>query len=375
MKSYFIIIFLTAVVLSFTMYECNSSYAKMQLTNNDDNEFINKQKILLGKYLFFDRRLSANNTKSCGTCHNPAFAFTDGYKRSLGAYADLHQRNTAPLFNLAQVKFLTAADSSLHTAFQQMDNPLFNTHPVEMGAGIQEQKLFVKLMGDPLYKTFFANCFPAEKNAVNWVNIKTAVSNFVNMIVSYDSPFDKYQRGDSNALSITQKKGKQLFYSAALQCTQCHGGQNFSTSAVTDKENDTIFYFNTGLYNVDNKSEYPNYDEGLYEHTNNVKDKGKYKVPTLRNLAFTAPYYHDGSAASLMEVINNYAAGGRKIMVGQDKGNGAKNKYKHPLIKGFIISENEKKDIINFLLALSDSALVKNPAYQNPFAEDETKNK
>ncbi|MFZ1304283.1 MAG: cytochrome-c peroxidase, partial [Ferruginibacter sp.] len=115
------------LLLGQTIYSC---------TNNSKNETlasVDSVKIELGRYLFFDRRLSVNNTRSCATCHNPQFAFTDGYKRSLGVYADLHQRNTQPLFNLSYLKYFTAADSTLHSPLQQMDNPLFNNHPAEMG--------------------------------------------------------------------------------------------------------------------------------------------------------------------------------------------------------------------------------------------------
>ena len=127
------------------------------------------------------------------------------------------------------------------------------------------------------------------------------------------------------------------------------------------------------MYNLDGKGAFPEYDQGLYEHTKNKNDIGKFRVPTLRNLAFTAPYFHDGSAASLQEVIDHYASGGRKIVDGVYKGNGNTNPNKHPLINGFNISSKEKIDLIEFLLSLSDSNFIKNPIYQNPFGADETK--
>ena len=105
-------------------------------------------KIQIGRFLFFDRRLSVNNTRSCATCHNPQFAFTDGYKRSLGVFADLHQRNTQPLFNLSFLKYFTAADSTLHSSLQQMQNPLFNEHPAEMGVKGNEENILQKIKAD-----------------------------------------------------------------------------------------------------------------------------------------------------------------------------------------------------------------------------------
>jgi cytochrome c peroxidase len=109
------------------------------------------------------------------------------------------------------------------------------------------------------------------------------------------------------------------------------------------------------------------------ELTKQKQDMGKYRVPTLRNLAFTAPYFHDGSAASLADVVDHYASGGRIIADGIYKGNGNKNKYKHKFIKGFTISTNEKLDLIAFLISLGDSNFIKNKNYQNPFGADETK--
>ena len=325
----------------------------------------------LGRYLFFDRRLSVNNTRSCATCHNPQFAFTDGYKRSLGVFADLHQRNTQPLFNLTYLKYFTAADSTLHSAFQQMENPLFNDHPTEMGVKGNEEKILQKINADENYRQQFASI----NKAISWMNIKIAISSFINSLYSGSSPYDKFKKGDSTALSSSQKTGMQLFFSAELKCASCHGGFNFSASSLKDEKGDTLYYFNTGLYNIDGKGGYPIYDEGLYQITNNKTDKGKFRVPSLRNLAFTAPYFHDGSAASLTEVVDSYVNGGREIQQGIYKGDGSKNPYKHPLINGFSISETDKINLISFLQSLSDTGFINNPPYQNPFSGDETKKK
>ncbi len=341
-------------------------------TNRNETSVITDSvKIELGRYLFFDRRLSVNNTRSCATCHNPQFAFTDGYRRSLGVFADLHQRNTQPLFNLAYLKYFTAADSTLHSPLQQMENPLLNDHPAEMGVKGNEEKILQKIKADENYRHFFSSV----KTEISWAGIKKFISLFINSISSTNSPYDKFKQGDSTALTASQKRGMQLFFSAELKCATCHGGFNFSTPSITDEKADTVYYFNTGLYNTDGKGAYPAYDEGLYQFTKNKTDMGKFRVPSLRNLAFTAPYFHDGSAASLTEVINSYAGGGRKINEGIYKGDGSKNLYKHPLISGFSISEADKKNLISFLQSLSDTSFIINPAYQNPFTGDETKKK
>ncbi len=325
----------------------------------------------LGRYLFYDRRLSVNNTRSCGTCHNPQFAFTDGYKRSLGVFADLHQRNTQPLFNLQYFKYFTAADSTLHSPLQQMDNPLFNTHPAEMGVKGNEGIILKRIKDDAVYKKLFKD---AGVN-ISWINIKAAISAFILHLQSFNSPYDKFIKGDSAALNLFAKKGMQLFFYPDFKCATCHGGANFSSPSIINDKGDTLFYFNTGLYNTDGKGGYPAYDQGLYQLTKNEKDMGKFRVPTLRNLVFTAPYFHDGSTASLNDLIDMYAAGGRKIAQGINNGNGIKNPYKHSAVNGFHISAADKINLVNFLLSLSDSSFINNPQYQNPFTEDETKKK
>jgi cytochrome c peroxidase len=167
----------------------------------------------------------------------------------------------------------------------------------------------------------------------------------------------------------------QLFFSPELKCMSCHGGFNFSAPSITNDKGDTLFYFNTGLYNIDGKGAYPASDQGLFQLTKNPADMGKFRIPSLRNLVFTAPYFHDGSAASLTEVIDSYAAGGRKITTGLYSGDGRKNPFKHPFINGFSISAPDKINLICFLQSLSDSTFINNPNYQNPFAGDETKKK
>jgi cytochrome c peroxidase len=328
-------------------------------------------KIELGRYLFFDRRLSVNNTRSCATCHNPQFAFTDGYKRSLGVYADLHQRNTQPLFNLAYLKYFTAADSTLHSSMQQMNNPLYNDHPAEMGVKGNETSILEKITTDKMYQQLFA----AVQKEISWLNIKQAISSFINSIYSGNAAYDHFQKVDSSALTTSQKKGLQLFFSDELKCASCHGGFNFSSPTVTNEKGDTVYYFNTGLYNVDGKGAYPAYDEGLFHLTKSKTDKGKFRVPSLRNLVFTAPYFHDGSAATLTDVIENYTAGGRKLQQGIYAGDGTVNPYKHAFISGFSISAADKINLISFLQSLSDTGFISNPAYQNPFTGDETKKK
>ena len=218
-----------------------------------------QNQITTGRYLFYDRRLSANNTRSCGTCHNPVYAFTDGYKRSLGIYADLHKRNTQPLFNLSYFKYLTAADSSRHTIVQQINNPLFNEHPTEMGVKNNEEIILKKIKKDSLYKALFKK----EDKEISWNNIKNDICTFVESINSFNAPYDRYMAGNKNALTTSEIEGMNLFFSPQLKFFTCHGEKNFSTPIQLEDKQE--YFFNTGLYNVYGQNNYPLYDNGLYE--------------------------------------------------------------------------------------------------------------
>jgi cytochrome c peroxidase len=330
---------------------------------------VQQQLVNTGRHLFYDRRLSVNNTRACGSCHAQEFSFTDNYVRSIGALGDLHQRNARPLINLTLNRYLTAADSSLTSLLQQMDNPLFNTHPVEMGMKGNEAAVLQKIKADTLYRQLFAAAFPGNSNPFTINNIKNAIAAFEQSITACNAPYDAFMAGNKAALTAQQLQGRALFFSDSLQCGSCHGGKNFSEPLQSGGA--INFYQNTGLYNLNNK--YPAADQGLFEKTGNENDKGKFRIPTLRNLQFTAPYYHDGSALSLEEVIKNYERGGRYIATGSNKGDGKMNPYKSPLIRGFAITLQQRQALISFLYALTDSTVLTNPAYANPFTEDETK--
>lgn len=331
---------------------------------SENNFSVEKEE--LGRYLFYDRRLSVNNTKACATCHAQEFAFTDRYNRSIGALGDLHQRNSRPLFNLVLNTYLTAADSTLHFPEQQIVNPMFNAKPVELGWTGNEKLLVSKIGKESIYQRLFAKAFPKEKNPVTVQNIQKSITSFIKNIFSFSSSYDRHLAGDSNALNESEKRGQALFFSDSLRCTACHGGINFNHPKGND-------FFNIGLYNLQGNGNYPGYDQGLFELTNNIADMGKYKVPTLRNLIFTAPYFHDGSAQSIEDVIKVYEQGGRKIDSGIYKGDGRMNPYKSSLISGFKLNSQQRIDLINFLFSLTDSSVIKNPAYSNPFHYDETK--
>jgi cytochrome c peroxidase len=148
----------------------------------------------------------------------------------------------------------------------------------------------------------------------------------------------------------------ELFYSERLECFHCHGGFNFTDSSRHGEYNPTALpYHNTGLYNEDGKGAYPAGNAGVYDVSGDARDMGRFRAPTLRNIAVTAPYMHDGSIATLGGVLDHYAAGGR-----------AHSKLTSEFIPGFIISDTEKADVIAFLQSLTDETVLKDPRLGPP---------
>jgi cytochrome c peroxidase len=250
---------------------------------------------------------------------------------------------------------------------------MFRSHPVELGWAGNEEKILSRLKADSFYARRMKLLFPQSSDPFRIEHIQYCIASFVKTIMSFDSPFDRFSKGnDLNALTAAQKRGMELFFSEKLACSHCHGGINFATPTVKNTSLQITYYFNTGLYNIGGNGNYPSYDPGLFEYTKKPEDMGRFRVPTLRNLAFTAPYFHDGSAASLSEVLLTYEAGGRKIEHGPLAGDGRANPYKSTLIGGFRLTSQERNDLESFLLSLSDSSVCNNSKYANPFINDET---
>ena len=319
----------------------------------------------LGRYLFFDNRLSFNSTKSCGSCHDPAMAFTDGYRRSVTAAGENLKHNSPSLVNAALLHYFDWANPSVTTLEKQHQRPLFGKEPVELGANADEKKILQKLRSDSLYKVLFTAAFPGEKDPFDFDHIIPAIADFVRSLSSFQSPYDRFTKGDSAALGISAKEGMQLFFSKRLNCTSCHPPPLFTTASLTT--NIDSIYFNTGLYNLMNKDAYPEMDNGLRSITQKTGNDGRFKTPSLRNLALTAPYMHDGSVNTLDEVITIYSEGGRNIQSGPLAGDGRQNRNKDKRLIGFSMSKKERQDLTAFLFCLTDSSVLVNRAFQNPF--------
>ena len=308
--------------------ELPDHFPKLDFFIPEDNA-LTQSKVQLGKKLFFDPRLSSDSTVSCASCHKPELAFTDGRARSLGVQSRQGKRNSPSLANVAfgQSFFW---HGSIPTLEQQAIFPLED--PTEMDNNFAE--IIRRLNEDISYKEAFIEVFGAE---VNPDFVTDALASFQRTLLSYESPYDKFLQGDSSALSPSQKRGLQLFNGETAECFHCHNpAYNF-----TDES-----FRNNGLYEV-----YP--DPGRWEVTGLEKDKGKFKVPTLRNIALTAPYMHDGSLLSLNEVLEHYMRGGKA------------HPNKAGEIRRFVLNEQQKQDLLNFLESLTDPSFINNPLFRN----------
>ena len=324
-------------------------------------------KVELGRRLFYDTRLSANNTMSCATCHIQALAFTDGKARAVGATGAVHPRSSMTLVNVAYASRLTWANQLLSHLEDQALTPLFGDNPVEMGMSGHEEELVAMLKADEHYAEFLPEAFPADEDPFSVVNVVRSISTFVRTIISFDAPYDRYLEGDEGALSAQALLGMELFFSERLECFHCHGGFNFTDSTTHANANvDRIGYHNTGLYNIDDAGAYPSDNTGLYDMTGQRRDMGRFKAPTLRNIAVTAPYMHDGSVLTLDDALSHYARGGRLLEEGANAGDGRRNPFKSEFIRGFELSDDERQALLAFLDALTDKTVLTDPRFSNP---------
>jgi cytochrome c peroxidase len=331
---------------------------------------MSEAKVALGRRLFFDKRLSQNRTQSCGSCHEPARAFTDGRATGMGSTGQSHPRGSMSLANVAYVPALTWANSLLLDLERQAMIPIFGDSPVELGIR-DEIELVARLEADPEYVVSFAKAFPKDPPKITLDEVTKALAAFQRTLLSGRSPYDRYLAGETQALSESQKRGKDLFFSEKLECYHCHGGYAFSDSAVSaTSQFIELSFHNTGLYNVDGKGAYPEASRGLIDVTGKPEHMGQFRAPTLRNIAVTAPYFHDGSAATLSDVLDHYAAGGRTITSGPSAGDGSKNPLKNDLVRGFTLTPQERGDVLGFLESLTDTSFLTNPKFQDPFPKE-----
>ena len=318
-------------------------------------------KIDLGRHLFYDPRLSGNRTQSCSTCHRQEKAFTDGRPRAVGSTGEIHRRGSMSLANVAYARTLTWAVGDAPDLEAQALIPLLGVHPVELGMGGREAVLLERLQAEPRYRVLFAAAYPGDARPFRIDNVTAALACFERTLLSGDSPYDRLVfRGDMKALTEEAWAGMRLFFSEPLACSRCHAG--FTFSSPPDYEGlpapPAPLFHNTGLYNLDGKGAYPATDTGLHETSRRRRDMGRFKAPTLRNIALTAPYMHDGSVATLPDVLDHYARGGRA---------GGRSRARSPLLNGFALDENQRRALLAFLDSLTDVAFVADRRFSDPW--------
>ena len=325
----------------------------------------------LGRYLFYDKRMSSNGKQSCGTCHRQELAFTDGLPVGVGTTGEAHPRNSMGLVNIAYSATLTWQNPDLKQLEEQALGPMYGIHPVELGLK-DGDKFISTLRKVPVYKSLFPKAFPGEADPVTVKNVTKAIACFERTIISARSPYDRYHYGgDDKAVSASAKHGEELFFSEKCACFHCHGGFNFSDNTVSKNSPKRVVEFhNNGLYNITGFYSFPAPNVGIYEYTGATSDIGKFKAPTLRNIAVTGPYMHDGSIKTLGEVIDHYAVGGRKITAGPNTGDGSKNPNKDGRVGGFPITPKYRTDLIAFLESLTDKEVLKDPRFRDPWPKN-----
>ena len=278
------------------------------------------EKAALGKLLFFDPLLSENNNMACATCHHPDLGFGDGQPVANGPDGPL-TRNTPTLWNVDYVQKLFW-DGRMDSLESQVNFPL--THPNEMGV-TDIAALEVELRANPEYVALFDAAFGGGEQAVTADNMARALAAFQRTLLSQNSQFDRYAAGNFDALTPQQRRGLALFRSGATRCFECHGAPTFAS--------DTFRVVGV-----------PSDDPGRAGVTPDGQ-QGAFKVPTLRNIALTAPYMHNGSLATLEDVVNFYADGGGHAF-GVDNVD--------VFVNGFDLNDQERSDLVAFLYALTD---------------------
>jgi len=330
---------------------------------------LNAAKIELGRRLFYDVRLSADETKSCASCHRQELSFTDGLAVSPGVTGDVTPRNSMSLANVAYAPVLTWGNPLLHTLEQQALVPLLGQEPVELGMAGLDDQMKERLAADPVYRELFPQAFPDMAGEIGLATVVRALSAFQRTLISLSSPYDRYRyEGDVDVMPDAAIRGEALFFSEKFECHHCHNNLNMNDSiAHARAPYPEIAFHNTGLYNIDGKGAYPAHNTGIAELTGRSEDMGRFRAPSLRNVAVTAPYMHDGSIATLEEVLDHYAAGGRTIAEGPHAGVGRDNPLKSSFVPGFEMTPGERADIIAFLNSLTDDRFLTNPAYSDPW--------
>ena len=288
---------------------------------------MSQAKVDLGRRLFYDADLSLDGTMACANCHGQHNGFADSIPTRAGVHGDPGLRNAPGLANIAYLSPLNWADPGVATLEQQAHVPLFGESPVEMGMTGQDAELARRLSGNDCYIAMFRAAFPETQGRIDTEAVTKALAAFQRGMISFDSPADRYARGERSALSPAARRGEAVF---RANCASCHSGDNF-----TD-----------GLFHAIAPAVQDNRDPGLATATGDQADRGRFRTPSLRNVALTPPYMHDGSAETLAEAIARHS---------------------HAVPRAAMLASSDGgQDLIAFLDALTDRGFVNDPALSYP---------
>lgn len=300
------------------------AWALGQVPDAKDNP-MTPAKVALGKALFFDPRLSGNGAVSCASCHNPALGWSDGLKTGVGINGTVLARATPTIVNVAyNSQFLW--DGRKKSLEDQALGPMKT--PEEMNSDFASNMNMLRSVEG--YVSMFSQAFPGEPIAED--TIAKAIAAFERTVVSKDSRFDRWLAGERKAFTAQEWRGYQVFNDPGRgNCAKCHSGANFTDN---------------GFHNIGVKSATGDADVGRFKVRAVASMKGAFKTPTLRDVALTAPYFHDGSAATLMDVVEHYNRGG-------DDGSNLSQD-----IRPLNLSTQEKLDLVAFMQSLNGRSVL-----------------
>ncbi len=292
-----------------------------------------KAQVELGRFLFYDKGLSKDQTVSCASCHQQSHGFADTAMVSLGVSGENGSRNAQAIVNVGYNK-MWFWDGRAPRLEIQVQTALLGA--AEMNA--DTTRMIQRIAANANYRRMFASAY-SDDSAITTKSVVYAIASFCRSLVSASSRFDQFLLGDKNALSAQEQRGLVLFNSDRTRCANCHSGINFS-----DEQFHSIALHTHYL------------DKGLFSITRNQLDIGKFRTPTLRNIAVTGPYTNEGIFKTLEEVVDHYNRGGQPFPLKDTS-----------LIRPLNLDTNERRDLVAFLRSLTDEKFLNNPAFANPF--------
>ncbi len=307
---------------------------------------LTREGVKLGRMLFYEKMLSADNTMSCASCHDQKNAFTDTARFSVGIRQMEGKRQAMAVFNMLWNTNEFFWDGRAHLLRHQSLKPIQDE--LEMDETLENA--VAKLQASEMYREQFRKAFGTE--TVDTLLMSKAMEQFMNSIVSYQSKYDDYLAGRAT-LTAEEERGRFLFFTeynpafpnaTGADCQHCHGGDNF--------ENDS--YMNNGLDDDANFT-----DIGREDVTGEASDRAKFKVPSLRNVELTAPYMHDGRFKTLEEVVDHY-----NLVTSSSTMDAS---FQQQLPDGLLLSDEDKAALVAFLKTLTDRKFIENPDFSDPF--------